>query len=640
MILVSLSANHMTKIAPAIIVLGNNSIPVARKIISVLPEAQLYGLAGRTSDVDVSFTEFGVTLRELFANGTPIIGFCAIGILIRTLAPMLANKRQEPPVLAIAEDGSAVVPLLGGLNGVNNLARQIASVLGVQPAITTTGDIRFGIALEDPPVGYRLSNPDYAKGFMSDLLAGHSVRLEGNAAWLRNSSLPIVQDAERVIEVTEKAVFSTASHLIYHPATVAIGITPLQRGEGSELNGTKISQRGDALTRGHGENSFKNISASPFLPLWASVSTLNLVPFGSELVALVQQMLADAKLAPASVAGVFASISDAAEPALEAIANSLNVPIRFFTADAIAQSMSQNHTTDAAIGVALAASAGELIGQQQTANFSCAIAIAPLPIDINTTGTPRGRLAIIGTGPGRSDWMSPEVREILRHATDFVGYSTYLNLVNVFTKGKRLHESDNREEIARAKVALDLAAQGRFVAVISSGDPGIYAMAAAVFEVLDKQAKPEWQGIEIQVAPGISAMQAAAAKIGAPLGHDFCAISLSDILKPWSIIEQRITAAAQADFVIAFYNPVSKQRTWQLAEARNILLRHRSPDTSVVLARNLGRDGESTVVCTLGNLVPEHADMRTVILVGSSKTRMIQKRDGSIWVYTPRRYDD
>jgi cobalt-precorrin 5A hydrolase/precorrin-3B C17-methyltransferase len=582
----------MTKIAPAIIVLGNNSIPVARKIISVLPEAQLYGLAGRTSDVDVSFTEFGVTLRELFANGTPIIGFCATGILIRTLAPMLANKRQEPPVLAVAEDGSAVVPLLGGLNGVNNLARQIASVLGVQPAITTTGDIRFGIALEDPPVGYRLSNPDYAKGFMSDLLAGHSVRLEGNAAWLRNSSLPIAQDAERVIEVTEKAVFSTASHLIYHPATVAIGITPLQRGEGSEL------------------------------------------------IALVQQMLADAKLAPASVAGVFASISDAAEPALEAIATSLNVPIRFFTADAIAQSMSQNHTTDAAIGVALAASAGELIGQQQTANFSCAIAIAPLPIDINTTGTPRGRLAIIGTGPGRSDWMSPEVREILRHATDFVGYSTYLNLVNVFTKGKRLHESDNREEIARAKVALDLAAQGRFVAVVSSGDPGIYAMAAAVFEVLDKQAKPEWQGIEIQVAPGISAMQAAAAKIGAPLGHDFCAISLSDILKPWSIIEQRITAAAQGDFVIAFYNPVSKQRTWQLAEAKNILLRHRSPDTPVALARNLGREVESTVVCTLGNLVPEDADMRTVILVGSSKTRMIQKRDGGIWVYTPRRYDD
>lgn len=236
--------------------------------------------------------------------------------------------------------------------------------------------------------------------------------------------------------------------------------------------------------------------------------------------------------------------------------------------------------------------------------------------------------------------MSPQVQEILRNATDLVGYSTYLNLVGSLGKDKRWHESDNREEIARARVALDLAAEGRFVAVVSSGDPGIYAMAAAVFEVLEKEAKPEWQGIEIQVAPGISAMQAAAAKIGAPLGHDFCAISLSDILKPWSIIEQRITAAAQADFVIAFYNPVSKQRTWQLAEAKNILLRYRHPDTPVVLARNLGRNGESVQVCTLENLVPELADMRTVILVGSSKTQTIARCDGSVWVYTPRRYDE
>ena len=143
------------------------------------------------------------------------------------------------------------------------------------------------------------------------------------------------------------------------------------------------------------------------------------------------------------------------------------------------------------------------------------------------------------------------------------------------------------------KWPFDLAASGRYVAVVSSGDPGIYAMATAVFEVCDRYAKPEWDNIDIHVAPGISAMQAAAAAIGAPLGHDFCAISLSDILKPWSAIEQRIAAAAEADFVIAFYNPVSKERTWQLAEARNILLRHRTPDTPVVLARNLGRPGQT-----------------------------------------------
>ncbi|NMF65594.1 precorrin-3B C(17)-methyltransferase [Brasilonema octagenarum] len=590
----------MTKIPPAVIILGNNSIPVAKKIISVLPGAQLYGLAGRTYDVDVSFTEFGTTLRELFANGTPIIGICATGILIRTLAPLLANKRQEPPVIAVAEDGSAVVPLLGGLNGVNSLARQIAVVLNVKPAITTTGDIRFGIALEDPPVGYSLANPDDAKSFMSDLLAGNSVRLEGSAPWLKNSALPIAEDATRVIQITEKQVVSISTRLVYHPATVAIGVT------------------------------FVN----PSLPKGERGS--------SEEIALVQQMLADAELASASVAGVFASTLDAANPALQKIADALNVPVRFFSPDEIAGVMSQDNTVDVAAALALLASSGQLMMQRQTSDFSCAIAIAlsPSPININTTGRPRGRLAVIGTGPGGSNWMSPQVQEILRNATDLVGYSTYLELVGSLGKDKRWHESDNREEIARARVALDLAAEGRFVAVVSSGDPGIYAMAAAVFEVLEKEAKPEWQGIEIQVAPGISAMQAAAAKIGAPLGHDFCAISLSDILKPWSIIEQRITAAAQADFVIAFYNPVSKQRTWQLAEAKNILLRYRHPDTPVVLARNLGRDGESVQVCTLENLAPELADMRTVILVGSSKTQTITRCDGSVWVYTPRRYDE
>jgi cobalt-precorrin 5A hydrolase/precorrin-3B C17-methyltransferase len=232
------------------------------------------------------------------------------------------------------------------------------------------------------------------------------------------------------------------------------------------------------------------------------------------------------------------------------------------------------------------------------------------------------------------------VKEILKSATDLVGYKTYLDLVGSLANGKQRHESDNREEETRAKMALDLAASGRYVAVVSSGDPGIYAMATAVFEVCDRYAKPEWDNIDIHVAPGISAMQAAAAAIGAPLGHDFCAISLSDILKPWSAIEQRITAAAEADFVIAFYNPVSQERTWQLAEARNILLLHRTPDTPVVLAQNLGRPGQTVKAIALDQLSPTSADMRTIILVGSTKTRTIKRSDGNLWVYTPRRYTE
>jgi cobalt-precorrin 5A hydrolase/precorrin-3B C17-methyltransferase len=234
--------------------------------------------------------------------------------------------------------------------------------------------------------------------------------------------------------------------------------------------------------------------------------------------------------------------------------------------------------------------------------------------------------------------MSPQVKEILAAATDLVGYKTYINLIGHLADGKCIHESDNRVEAERAYQALDLAASGKYVAVVSSGDPGIYAMAAAVFEVLEQYHKPEWQTIDIQVAPGISAMQAAAATIGAPLGHDFCVISLSDILKPWEIIAQRITAAAISDFVIAFYNPVSKERTWQLAAAKKILMEYRKPDTPVVLGRNLGRKGEEVKVTTLEELEPTLADMRTVIIIGSSHTRQIQQ-DHNIWVYTSRRYN-
>ncbi|MBD2344545.1 precorrin-3B C(17)-methyltransferase [Anabaena subtropica FACHB-260] len=571
----------MMKVAPAVVVLGQNSVEIARKIIGVLPGATLYGLAGRTSGVDVSFTNFGETLRELFVGGTPIIGICAAGILIRTLAPLISDKRQEPPVLAVAEDGSAVVPLLGGLNGVNDLSRRIAEVLEVKPAITTTGDIRFRTALLSPPPGYHLANPDDAKTFISDLLAGAQVKLLGTAPWLSNSQLPIDPKGDLTIQVTERLVTPTANCLVYHPQTVAIALTDT-----------------------------------------------------SVTVDSIQELLADAGLVPASIAGVFAPITIASSPAIHAVAHVFGVPTRFFTLNQLETLLTQGYSVAQAAALTATGKSGQLI----SSSSHLAITISPQTIDPNTIGQPRGRLAIIGTGPGGSQWMSPEVKEILKSATDLVGYKTYLDLVGSLAEGKQRHESDNREELARATMALDLAATGRYVAVVSSGDPGIYAMAAAVFEVLDYHSKPEWESIDIHVAPGISAMQAAAATIGAPLGHDFCAISLSDILKPWSIIEQRIAAAAQADFVIAFYNPVSKERTWQLAEARNILLRYRKPSTPVVLARNISRPGQTVKVITLDQLVPDSADMRTVILVGSTQTRIIQRIDDSLCVYTPRRY--
>lgn len=250
-----------------------------------------------------------------------------------------------------------------------------------------------------------------------------------------------------------------------------------------------------------------------------------------------------------------------------------------------------------------------------------------------------GHLAILGTGPGGDLWRSPEATAYLQAATDWVGYRTYLDLVEPLRPPTtQRHDSDNRVERERACFALDLAAQGRRVALISSGDPGIYAMAAAVLEVLEGEAKPAWQTVAIQICPGISAMQAAAAQVGAPLGHDFCVISLSNLLKPWAAIAQRLQAAAAADFVIALYNPVSPQRTWQLEQAKAILRQWRSPETPVVIARNLGRSGQTVRIIALADLASTEADMRTILLIGSSQTRRFQGPDGRDWLYTPRFY--
>jgi cobalt-precorrin 5A hydrolase/precorrin-3B C17-methyltransferase len=217
-----------------------------------------------------------------------------------------------------------------------------------------------------------------------------------------------------------------------------------------------------------------------------------------------------------------------------------------------------------------------------------------------------------------------------------VGYGLYLDLLGRSLAGKNRHESAIGEEAARVRLALDLAAEGRSVVLVSSGDAGIYGLAALVFETLDRAARRDWSAVEVTVAPGVSAMQAAAARLGAPLGHDFCAISLSDLLTPWSAIEARIRAAATGDFVIALYNPRSTRRPWQLAAARDILLCARPAETPVAFARNLGRPTESVAVTTLERLAPEAADMLTIVLVGSSATRIIE--DTPPRLYTPRGY--
>ena len=245
-----------------------------------------------------------------------------------------------------------------------------------------------------------------------------------------------------------------------------------------------------------------------------------------------------------------------------------------------------------------------------------------------------GQLTIVGLGPGPAEWVTPAADATVSTADVVLGYTPYLARLSP-RRGQVFEASDNREELARATRALELAASGRRVVVVSGGDPGVFAMAAAVFEAVDKNPALA-ESIDIRVEPGVTAMLAAAARIGAPLGHDFCAISLSDNLKPWATIEKRLRLAAEADFVIALYNPASKARPDQIREAFRILSAVRAPETIVVFARAVGRDDESIEITTLADAPKAVCDMRTLVIVGSPATRALRSSDGRTWVYTPR----
>jgi cobalt-precorrin 5A hydrolase/precorrin-3B C17-methyltransferase len=266
------------------------------------------------------------------------------------------------------------------------------------------------------------------------------------------------------------------------------------------------------------------------------------------------------------------------------------------------------------------------------------VARAATAIDAAGIGRQRGRLAIVGIGPGDPASRTPEASAAVAAATDLIGYRLYLDLLGRARAGKRCHASALGEEEKRARLALDLAAEGRSVALVSSGDPGVYGLAPLVFELLDREARPDWRRIEIEVVPGISALQAAAARVGAPLGHDFCAISLSDLLTPWATIGKRLEMAAAADFVVALYNPRSARRQAQLEAAAAILLRHRAPDTPVFVGRNLGRAGEERRVLALADLAAAQVDMLSLVIIGSSRTRRLDLEPPRL--YTPRGYFD
>jgi cobalt-precorrin 5A hydrolase/precorrin-3B C17-methyltransferase len=594
----------------AILILGPSGLKVGQRIASAIPGAELHAPARRMSAGPglILYQDFASTLRGLFAAGRPIVALCSSGILVRVVAPLLADKRAEPPLVAVAEDGSAAVPLLGGHHGANRLAQRIAATLGCPAAITTAGDARFQLALDDPPPGWHVHNPETAKAIVSALLQGRGVALKVEAAdpaWLTAGGAPFAARGEFEVRVTDRVDPGAATRLVIHPKVLALGV-------GCE-RGTEPEELRDLVT-----------------------ATLERHGLARDAIACVVSL--DIK---------------AAEPAIHALAAQLGVPARFFPASRLqaetprlanpsAEVFAVTGCHGVAEGAALAAVGpeGELVvTKTRSARATCALARAYAPLDPARIGQAQGRLALVGLGPGRTDWRTPEASALLDDADDWVGYAGYLDLIAAPPWRRVIrHAYALGEEKARVRHALDLAAGGRRVALISSGDPGIYAMAALVFEALERRDDPAWERVAIVVGPGVSALQAAAARAGAPLGHDFCAISLSDLLTPWSEIERRLDAAAAADFVTVLYNPASERRRQGLVRALEILRAARPPETPLVHARNLGRGGETLEIGPLAEFDPSAVDMLSLLIIGSSRTRTFATPGGRSFAYTPRGY--
>ncbi len=592
----------MAELTPIVLCLSRAGEPLAHRVAKAL-NAPLHGREGRVARAEAFFPNALEHVRMLFQAGHPVVGVCAAGILVRAVAPVLADKRSEPPVIAIPDDGSTVIPLLGGHHGANRLAKEIAQVLGSHAAVTTAGDVSLGIALDEPPIGWRLANPEDAKPVMMAMLNGQKPVITGENIWGLEAGVGPVR-----LVASEAPVATTGeATLAYHPQRFALGL--------GCARGCDVGEMWD----------------------------------------LVQQSLERANIAPEAIACVASLDLKADEPAMIATAKRLGVPFRLFSAAELEGEAGRLATPSEVVfaevgchgvaegaALAIAGPDGTLtIEKQKTLNATCALARAPEPI-IDLAGRSRGKLSIVSIGPGQHSWRTPEASMLIAEADELVGYGLYIDLLGPLAAGKKRSDFPLGGEENRCRYALEQAGKGKKVALVCSGDAGIYAMGALVYELLDRGPKAMGvsdaaRRVEVVSTPGVSALQGAAARAGAPLGHDFCAISLSDLLTPRADILKRLKAAAEGDFVIAFYNPVSKRRRTLLAEARDILLGHRPADTPVMLASNLGRPQEAVRYVRLEDLRVDDVDMLTVVLVGSSHSKLATLGEGPR-MYTPRGY--
>ncbi|MGV4889585.1 precorrin-3B C(17)-methyltransferase [Streptomyces viridosporus] len=528
-------------------------------------------------------------VRAAFASCEQLVCFLATGAVVRLVAPLLAGKAADPGVVCVDEGGRFAVSLLGGHGGgANDLAREVAGVLGAEPVVTTATDA-VGLAGLDTlglPVEGDVAAVSRA------LLDGEAVALRAEVAWPL-PPLPVADEGAYTVRLTDRLVEPGEGEAVLRPPTLVVGV-----------------------------------GASKGAPV-------------EEVLALVEGALREAGLSAASLAELATVDAKAEEPGIVEAARRLGVPLVTYGAEELAR-IDVPHPSDAplaAVGTPSVAEAaalvrgGELLVPKRKseradggpARATCAVVRRP----------GRGRLAVVGLGPGARDLLTPRAEAELRRASVLVGLDQYVDQIrDLLRPGTRILESGLGAEEERARTAVEEARRGRAVALIGSGDAGVYAMASpALAEASDD--------IDVVGVPGVTAALAAGAVLGAPLGHDHVSISLSDLHTPWEVIERRVRAAAEADLVVTFYNPRSRGRDWQLPKALAILAGHRAPTTPVGVVRNASRPDESSRLTTLAALDPATVDMMTVVTVGNTATREVAGRmvtpRGYRWQETPER---
>ncbi|HLI42677.1 MAG TPA: precorrin-3B C(17)-methyltransferase [Streptosporangiaceae bacterium] len=538
-------------------------------------------------------------LPRAWAECDAVVCFLAAGAVIRLIAPLLDAKRSDPAVVCVDEACRFAVALTGGhAAGANALAARAAAALGAQPVITTAADAAGLPGLDalcwpertaaspggpSPPLAGPPAGAWPAEGAVAAvsraLLDGEPVALECDQTWPL-PALPVTADGtggHRIV-ITDRVVPADDRTVVLRPPSLVAGV-----------------------------GASRGVTAA-------------------EVLGLLDAALAEAGLSPASVTALATVDAKAAEPGLAEAARRRGVPLRSYPASRLAAvpvptpgeaALAAVGTPSVAEAAALASADVLIVPKRKSAMATVALARI----------RPRGRLAVIGLGPGARDLLSPRAVTELRRASVVVGLGQYLDQVrDLLRPGTRVLASGLGAEEARARAALEQARRGHAVALVGSGDAGVYAMASPALAEAGED-------IDVAVVPGITAGLAAAALLGAPLGHDHAVISLSDLHTPWQVIERRVRAAAEADLVTVFYNPRSSRRDWQLGAALRLLARHRPPATPAGVVRNAARPGQQVTLTTLAGLDAGAVDMLSIVIVGATATRTVAGR-----MVTPRGY--